>query len=240
MKRVIEVPWKTSEALAVFAASWVLVPLAVWALLATAATFWPAAHHWLNLLGTSDITVNFIMVALDALVGLLLVKLILDRYHVGWSAVGLRRVKIGRAIAYVTAALIAFLILVALSFAIVSLFFPHFNADQAQVNEFTQPKGTGALRLSFLALVVIPPFIEEIIFRGFIFPALTKRWGIILGAIITSLLFAIAHWQLNVGVYTLILSLILCMMYYKLRSIWPGIFLHMINNYIAFTALIHK
>jgi len=239
-KRVIEVPWSATQAIGVFVASWIGVPLLVVGGLKLLALFSPQAQTIINRLSTSDVTTNFILVLLDALVGLWLVKRILDHNKLGWTAVGLRKVNIGRALMYLVAAMAAFLILVAGAFALVSILFPHFNANQAQSNDFTQPHTTQALRLSFLALVIIPPFIEEIIFRGFIFPALTKRWGVIGGAVLTSILFGIAHWQLNVSVYTLILSLLLCFMYYKLRSIWPGIFLHMINNYIAFTALIHK
>lgn len=239
-RRAIEVPWSASQAIGVFVASWIGVPLIAVGGLKLLAIFSPQAQNIIHRLSSSDVTTNFILVLLEALVGLWLVKRILDRHEVGWTAAGLRKVNIGQALLYLVGAIAAFLILIAGAFALVSLLFPHFNANQTQVNDFTQPNGTQALRLSFLALVVIPPFIEEIIFRGFIFPALTKRWGIIGGAILTSILFAIAHWQLNVSVYTLILSLLLCFMYYKLRSIWPGIFLHMINNYIAFTALIHK
>jgi len=240
MRQVIDVPWKASQAIGVFVASWIGAPLVAVLLLRLLAVFSPQAQTIIHRLSSSDVTTNFILVLLDALVGLWLVKLILDHYHLGWTAVGLRKVNIGKALMYLGGAFAAFLILVAGAFAFVSLLFPHFNANQAQVNDFTQPQTSQSLRLSFLALVIIPPFIEEIVFRGFIFPALTKRWGITGGAILTSILFGIAHWQLNVSVYTLILSLLLCFMYYKLRSIWPGIFLHMLNNYIAFAALIHK
>ena len=240
MRQVIDVPWKASQAIGVFVASWIGAPLVAVLLLRLLAVFSPQAQTIIHRLSSSDVTTNFILVLLDALVGLWLVKRILDHYHLGWTAVGLRKVNIGKALMYLGGAFAAFLILVAGAFAFVSLLFPHFNANQAQVNDFTQPQTSQSLRLSFLALVIIPPFIEEIVFRGFIFPALTKRWGITGGAILTSILFGIAHWQLNVSVYTLILSLLLCFMYYKLRSIWPGIFLHMLNNYIAFAALIHK
>ena len=72
------------------------------------------------------------------------------------------------------------------------------------------------------------------------FSAMAKRFGAILGAVLSSLLFAFAHLQLNVGVYTFILGLLLCMMYYKLRSIWPGIFVHALNNYVALMVSLKK
>lgn len=239
-RRVIDVPWSAAQAIGVFMASWIGMPLLVVGVLKALTLVTPQAQVILNRLSNNDVTASFILVALDALVGLWLVKRLLDRYHVGWREVGLRSVNLGKALVYVAAALLGFLVLVAVAFAMVSWLFPHFKSDQAQVNEFTQPHNAQALRLSFLALVVIPPFIEEVIFRGFIFPALSKRLGIIGSAVATSILFALAHWQLNVSVYTMILSLLLCFMYYKLRSIWPGIVLHLINNYLAFAAIMHK
>ncbi len=240
MRRVIEVPWSAREAIGVFLVAWIALPLVIWGVLNLLAPILPLAHHWLALINSSDVTASFVLVVIDALVALGLIAWLLKRHGAGWQAVGFRKFKPVKALLLGAGVLLAFLILVAAAFALISVLFPQFNADQSQVNEFTSPTTTGSMRLSFLALVVIPPFIEEITFRGFIFPALTKRWGIIGGAILTSSLFAIAHWQLNVSVYTMLLSLLLCFLYYKLRSIWPGIFVHMINNYIAFAAIMHK
>ncbi len=240
MKRVMEVPWTVRQAVGIFLIAWIGIPLLIWGLLNLLAPVAPLTDHWLKLLESGDIAVSFVIVVINSLVGMLLINRVLKRYGASWQDLGLRKVSIGKAIVLVLGVILAFLLLVAAAFALLSLLFPHFNANQSQVNEFTSPHTTTALRLSFLALVVIPPPIEEIFFRGFIFPALTKRWGIIGGAIITSILFALAHWQLNVSIYTLVLSLLLCFLYYKLRSLWPGIFVHMLNNYVAFTALIHK
>ncbi len=94
--------------------------------------------------------------------------------------------------------------------------------------------------LSLWALVIIPPIIEEIVFRGFMFPAFAKRFGVVLGAVVSSLLFAVAHLQLNVSVYTFILGLLLCFLYVRLGSTIPGIGIHMLNNYLAYMALNQK
>jgi membrane protease YdiL (CAAX protease family) len=82
--------------------------------------------------------------------------------------------------------------------------------------------------------VLLPPIIEETIFRGFIFPAISTRTGVIWGAILSSLLFGAFHGQANVFVYTAILGLLLCFMYVRTKSIIPGMVLHMLNNFLAF------
>ncbi len=235
-----ETPWRVKDALAVFILSWVGLPILIVVILKALSSVSPVFAHFLTNLASGDITANFIVVAADALVGIALVRLYLQRYGLGWSAVGLRRFKLRQALTYLIGAVLIFLVAVAAVYALVSFLFPHFNANQAQVNDFTRAASPSSRRLSFLALVIIPPFIEEMVFRGFLFPAFAKRFGLISGAVITSVLFGLAHLQLNVSLYTLILSLLLCMMYYKLGSIWPGIALHMFNNYLAYVALLKK
>ncbi len=145
-----------------------------------------------------------------------------------------------KAVLYVVVGLVVFAVAVEVAFVLVAWLFPTFNAAQPQTNDFTQPNTSTARQLSLIALVIIPPIIEETVFRGFIFPAMSKWRGALVGAVITSLLFGLAHLQLNVSLYTVVFSLILCFMYARLRSIWPGVILHMVNNYIAYTSIIKK
>jgi membrane protease YdiL (CAAX protease family) len=158
----------------------------------------------------------------------------------GWQAVGWRRVNIWRALGTLLMVFGIFILVVAGVFTLVTLLFPHFNANQPQVNEFTGAAGKSHHNIALLALVIIPPIIEETYFRGFLFPALSRRLGLIGGAIVTSLFFGLAHLQANVSVYTFVLSLVLCYLYIKLKSIVPGIVLHMLNNFLAYLALVHS
>lgn len=91
--------------------------------------------------------------------------------------------------------------------------------------------------LSFIAAAVIAPVIEEIMFRGVVFAGFASRWSSWLAAVVSSLAFALLHGQVNVGIYTFVLGLLLCWLYARSRSIWPGILLHMANNLIAFVLL---
>jgi membrane protease YdiL (CAAX protease family) len=137
------------------------------------------------------------------------------------------------------AILIAFMVAANALLWLVSTLVPTFDANQAQENEFIGAAGAHP-SLALVALVLMPPILEETIFRGFMFPALAKRVGVMGGAILSSILFGIAHWQANIGIYTFVLGLLLCFMYVRLRSIVPGILLHMLNNYLALIALTTK
>lgn len=91
--------------------------------------------------------------------------------------------------------------------------------------------------LAFITLVVLAPVFEEAMFRGFLFGQLRKRHGFWVSAIVTSLAFAVVHFQFNVGVDVLILSLFLCYLRERFQSIWPSIMLHALKNGIAYTLL---
>ncbi|MCL1929623.1 CPBP family intramembrane metalloprotease [Candidatus Saccharibacteria bacterium] len=91
--------------------------------------------------------------------------------------------------------------------------------------------------LIFVSLVIIPPVCEEIVMRGFLFGKLSKKMKFVVAAVLTSLLFALAHGQLNVGIDTFVLSMILCFARINTGSIWTGIFVHMLKNGLAFALL---
>ena len=116
--------------------------------------------------------------------------------------------------------------------------FRFFNVDieQAQDIGYADPSG-GILVLVFIALVCLAPFVEELLFRGFLFNAFRRTFGFWVGSVAVSLLFAIAHQQLNVGIDVFVLSMFLCFLREKTGSLWPAIGLHALKNLVAFTYL---
>lgn len=113
---------------------------------------------------------------------------------------------------------------------------------QEQVIGFAK-YGNSTTDLVFIsvALVVIPPICEEIVMRGFLFGKLSEKMkfkgGFWAAALVTSLLFAVAHGQWNVGIDTFILSMVLCWVRRETGSIWTGILVHMLKNGLAFLLL---
>ncbi len=233
----LKVPWKSWEAVVVFVMSWIGIPLIVLSLFRFAAPYDANIQQFIQGVSKSDITASFQLTVLDALAGIGLIWLFLRKYKVGWDMVGLRKFNVLKAAIIVAIAFVVFIALAYIALIATKLLLPGFDPNQAQVNEFTKAITGNARIISFFALVIIPPVIEEIVFRGFMFPAFSGRVGLLFGALFSSLLFGFAHLQANVGVYTVVLGLLLCFMYKKTNSIIPGMILHMINNYVAFAAL---
>ena len=89
---------------------------------------------------------------------------------------------------------------------------------------------------TFAAIAVAAPIGEEIAFRGYLFPALTRWRGPWIAALLTALLFGAAH----VLVYPLVFLPALaffgfgaCLLFWFTGSLLPSICLHAINNAIA-------
>jgi membrane protease YdiL (CAAX protease family) len=236
----LNVPWLPHEAVVAFLMTWLVIPIALILGLRELANHFAFAYSWGQALAQSNITADFIFTLISGALSFATLVYFLRKYKVSWSKLGWRKFNLGRAALYLAITIGLFLIAIPVIFALVQLLDPSFNANQVQTNDFTSPTTNSAWYVSFLALVIVPPIIEETVFRGFVFPAFAKRWGVVIGAVLTSLLFGFAHLQGNVSVYTFVLSLILCFMYVRLRSIFPGMALHMINNYIAFMAVVHK
>lgn len=237
--KLFNVPWSWKQGLFVYFAAWIGLPIVLVFLLQSISGQFAPAKEIVEGLKNGEVEASFRFLLLDGFAALLLVKYFLNKHKVGWQALGLKPFNLFRSALYILVFFIAFIALVAGLFALLSWLVPGFNPNQAQVNEFTT-NASNAPSITLLALVVFPAFLEELVFRGFIFPSLADRFGVILGVAGSSMLFAVAHLQANVSVYTFVLGALLAIMYLKLRSIWPGIFLHLLNNYLAFTALTHK
>ncbi len=235
----LKVPWGIKDALVVFLAAWIVLPIVMVLGLRLVSPFVPWAAAFLQGLINNDIAASFGLTVIDALAALGLLLWYLRRYHASWQTVGWRKFDMLKAAGYLLAIFVVFVILTNVALELVQLLDPSFNPDEPQTNEFIDAAGAHP-SLALIALVIIPPIIEETVFRGFIFPAMANRWGFWLGAVSSSILFGLAHLQANVSIYTFLLGMLLCFMYVRLRSIFPGMLLHMLNNYLAFIALTSK
>jgi len=147
---------------------------------------------------------------------------------------GLRSTRLWRSVRLVAATVVAFL-------AFSASWSAAFNAPKEKLLEQLGTGESVALLLLSAALTcALAPVCEELLFRGFIFPALRNWRGPRLAAVITGILFGAIH----VGsapaidlVPLAVLGVALCALYQSTGSIYPCFAVHSLNNSLAFGLL---
>lgn len=86
--------------------------------------------------------------------------------------------------------------------------------------------------------VVAAPLYEELIFRGVLFPYLTRRYGLAQGIVSASLLFALIHFHIPSALPLFLLSIALCLAYWRTGSLWVSIGIHAAYNGVSVGMLI--
>jgi uncharacterized protein len=90
--------------------------------------------------------------------------------------------------------------------------------------------------------VLIAPFVEEVLFRGLLFPALTRRTGALASMLVTSLLFGAVHAQQLAGAWVQVACIVfvgcvLTVVRWRFRSLASSTLVHVGYNGTLFVAL---
>ncbi len=177
----------------------------------------------------------FVLQGLTQLITLWVLWLVITKlYHSKLSKIGLGKFDPG----LLGWSVLAFPLYLIISTALSNIFAVMFSIDLTEHQDigYTDPNGY-ELALIFVALVVLAPLVEEVLFRGFLFTAFRRTFGFWVGAVGVSLLFAVAHGQANVGIDVFVLSMFLCYLREKTDSLWPSVALHALKNLVAFIVL---
>ncbi len=174
----------------------------------------------------------FLLRTIVQLLSLIIIVVIIKFSSDNWySYIGFNKFK-NSALLLILVALPVYVVLSSL-ITIVLYSLLNFDIDQKQDIGFANIQGWD-LWLIFASVVIVTPIVEEVIFRGVLFKAFRQKTTFFWAAIVTSVVFAVAHGQINVGIDVFILSMVLCYLREKSDSIWPPIIMHSIKNFVAF------
>lgn len=85
--------------------------------------------------------------------------------------------------------------------------------------------------LGIVAIVIMAPIVEELLFRGAIQGHLLRQWKHPAGAIVlSSLIFGLVHGNWVQAPFAFVTGLALGWMYYRTGSLLPGMLMHFVNN----------
>jgi membrane protease YdiL (CAAX protease family) len=145
---------------------------------------------------------------------------------------GLRPVNVVQALGAIVAAYVTFQV-VALVYALI--------VDTSQKQDILEQLGADRsdlyLAASAVVVCILAPIAEEILFRGFFFPALRTAMPELLAAVATGVLFGLVHvigTPFALIVPLAVLGFVLCLLYRYTGSLLPCMTLHSLNNALAF------
>lgn len=115
-------------------------------------------------------------------------------------------------------------------------FVTHRHVTQRTLLLFQHLHGSEA-GIAAITGIVIAPFVEELIFRAFLFNALSSWLSLPLSLVGSSLLFGLAHFDLGVALPLTVCGIVLAGLYHRTGCLWSNITAHALFNSISFVAL---
>lgn len=91
--------------------------------------------------------------------------------------------------------------------------------------------GNAALRT--FVIVIVAPLTEELVFRGLVMGHLSERMKLPFAALISSVVFGIAHLNVLQGVYAAIIGLVFALIYIRSGTIWASVLAHIGFNSVS-------
>lgn len=109
---------------------------------------------------------------------------------------------------------------------------------QDVVNRFMEERSSSGILAIIAFGALIGPVTEEVLFRGFLQPVLRDAMGSIKAILITSLLFALVHFNAYIFLQIFILGLLLGYLYEKTGTLIAPTAVHVLHNSVSMCVLL--
>lgn len=230
MKKYFQAPWKLKDLFTVVAISGLLIITAAIALGFMGAQEYIENSKYKSLYFLGIFLLQWLVVLIPLF---LLTKY---RYKLKWQHFGFKKVGILKTVGMVISSYLLFLGITLIITVIILYTNIHIPGYQVQ-GEILPLFGESILDLVLagILIILIAPFVEELIFRGFLLRTIVDKIGVFFGSIISALAFAVLHipWQSIIPIF--ILGLIINRLVINSKSLWPAIAFHVFNNAVVFT-----
>ena len=160
----------------------------------------------------------------------------LYRRKAGLRDLGLRYYSIGKTLWYTFISLIAIFI-ISFVYVYVMNSVLGIEAPASKIEVLVRNRSISNTVL-LVVVAFIGPVTEEVFFRGFLYSAFKKSWGVLPALFISSILFSVVHLQVYSFLPLFIIGWLLAYLFEKTRSLFPAIFLHAVYNLILILILL--
>lgn len=159
------------------------------------------------------------------------------------AGIGFRRISGAQLNAILVAIVLMFVIVTPLASAMESIL--HFKTPEEAISVFTKTTGWRRAAFAFFGVVLAPVF-EESVFRLFLFNAMRQWWGFWPAAVVSSILFGLAHAQppftgamlLSISFPLAVGGIVLCWVYARTNNAWSSMITHGGFNALSLILLI--
>lgn len=110
-------------------------------------------------------------------------------------------------------------------------FFGNFGVG-LEMPEYVLPQTAAGTVLYLISMVLLPAFVEEIVFRGIVMQSL-RRFGDLFALVTSALVFGIFHLNPIQMPYAFIVGLFMGYFVMRSGSLWAGVLIHFFNNAVA-------
>ncbi|MDO8603250.1 MAG: type II CAAX endopeptidase family protein [Candidatus Omnitrophota bacterium] len=97
---------------------------------------------------------------------------------------------------------------------------------------FLEEKRSNVILFLTVFVSILGPIIEEVFFRGFLYSAARKRFGVLSGALLSAVLFSILHTNIAGFIPIMILGILMAFLYETTGSLIAPITVHIVHNSI--------
>ena len=151
-----------------------------------------------------------------------------------WAAVGLRRFEVGRTLKLAGILVIGAFVATAVYAVLARLLGVTVVGNATDLAAGFQT-GPAEIVIAFVLVGVVAPFVEEITFRGILFPSLKASWGTTPALLVSGAAFGIVHLQPTIAVPLAIIGIGLAAIFLRTRSLWSAIIAHCAYNMVSLT-----
>lgn len=93
------------------------------------------------------------------------------------------------------------------------------------------------LALASLTVIAFAPVCEELFFRGFVFPGISNRWGLVAGIVASGVIFSGVHLLYKSFVPIAGVGMVFAYAYYRSRNIFSTMLAHIAFNSVSIAAI---
>ena len=88
--------------------------------------------------------------------------------------------------------------------------------------------------VNIVAISVVAPIAEEVLFRGLVFTRISRGLGVYVGAVVSAALFGLMHGTMIWGIFAGVLALIIAFVFVRTRSLIYAMLIHFSFNTVSY------